>query len=250
MSTINPILEKPAPKQLNDLCPVALTSLVMKTLEKIVKSFILTAVQPMLDPLQFAHRTERVLKMPSCSFWISCINTWIKLPQSHAWILFADFSSALQSPMQSHNLALKLISNFSLQHDLLLWIVNFCNKQMSTSVCEHVVFCASCRLNWIPGVCPSLSYILYMDDCHSNQENSYLVRFADDSALLSLLGTQDGHGTGLYTYIEHSPTKTIYIKYYTKQNKPFFKLKSMQIFPACINFICLSRLSRKFVIET
>ena len=84
MSTIIPILEKPAPKQLNDLHPVALSSLVMKTLEKIVKSFILSAVQPMLDPLQFAHRTERVLKMPSCSFWISCTNTWIELPQCHA----------------------------------------------------------------------------------------------------------------------------------------------------------------------
>ena len=47
-----------------------------------------------------------------------------------------------------------------------------------------------------------LSYILYMDDCHSNQENSYLVKFADDSALLSLLGTQDGHGAGLYDFTE------------------------------------------------
>ena len=40
-----------------------------------------------------------------------------------------------------------------------------------------------------------LLYSLYSDDCRSNQENSYLVRLADDSALLSLvLGTQDGHG--------------------------------------------------------
>ena len=36
---------------------------------------------------------------------------------------------------------------------------------------------------------------MYIDDCRSNQESSYLVTFADDSALLSLLlGTQDGHG--------------------------------------------------------
>ena len=83
-----------------------------------------------------------------------------------------------------------------------------------------------------------------MDDCHSNQGNSYLVRFADDSALLSLLGTQDGHGTGLYTYVEHSPTKTIYVKYYTKQNKQNIILKSMQIFPACINFIRLTHMSK------
>ena len=47
-----------------------------------------------------------------------------------------------------------------------------------------------------------LLYILYSDDCRSNQENSSLVRFADDSALLSLLlGTQDGHGASLDDFI-------------------------------------------------
>ena len=47
-----------------------------------------------------------------------------------------------------------------------------------------------------------LLYILYSDDCLSNQENSSLVRFADDSALLSLLlGTQDGHGASLDDFI-------------------------------------------------
>ena len=76
---------------------------------------------------------------------------------------------------------------------------------MSTSVCEHVLS-ASCHLYWIPpGVCvlSPLLYIMYTDDCRSNQENSYLVRFADDSALLSLLrGTQDGHSAALDDFTE------------------------------------------------
>ena len=39
---------------------------------------------------------------------------------------------------------------------------------------------------------------MYTDDCRINQENSYLVTFADDNAVLSLLlGTQDGHGAAL-----------------------------------------------------
>ena len=40
----------------------------MKIVEKIVKSSILSAVQPMLDPLQFAYIQEGVPKMLSCSF--------------------------------------------------------------------------------------------------------------------------------------------------------------------------------------
>ena len=48
-----------------------------------------------------------------------------------------------------------------------------------------------------------LLYILYTDDCRSNQENSYLFKFADHSALLSLLqGTQGGHGAALDDFID------------------------------------------------
>ena len=44
------------------------------------------------------------------------------------------------------------------------------------------------------GVGLLLLYMMHTDDCHSNQDNSYLVKFADDSAVLSLLkGTQNGH---------------------------------------------------------
>ena len=69
------------------------------------------------------------------------------------------------------------------------------NKHVSTNVCEYVVLSASCVLS-------PLLYILYSDDCRSNQGNSYLVRFADHSALLSLLlGTQAGHGASLDDFL-------------------------------------------------
>ena len=54
MSTIIPVPKKSTPKQLSDLRPVALTSRVLKTLETFLKSLILSAVEPMLDPFQFA----------------------------------------------------------------------------------------------------------------------------------------------------------------------------------------------------
>ena len=56
MSTIIPVPKKSTSKQLNDFRPVALTLLAMKTQEKIMKSFILSAAEPMLDPLQFSYR--------------------------------------------------------------------------------------------------------------------------------------------------------------------------------------------------
>ena len=101
MSTIIPVLKNSAPKQLNDLLPVALTLLVMKTLEKIVRSFILSVVQPILDPLQFAYRTGRGVEDAKL-FRLDKLYKHLELMQSHARILFAGFSSAFNT-MQPHN---------------------------------------------------------------------------------------------------------------------------------------------------
>ena len=88
-----PELEKSAPKQLNDLRPVALTLLVTKTLEKTVKSFILSAVQPMLGPLQCAHRAGRGVEDIKLFLW-GKLCKHLELPQSHARMPFVDVSSA------------------------------------------------------------------------------------------------------------------------------------------------------------
>ena len=94
----------------------------MKTLEKTVKLFILSAVQPMLDPLTFAYRAGRGIEDPSCSFWLCCMSTW----RCCSFMLKSSLLTSLLffNTMQPHILAQKLISNVSLQHDLVLWIVD------------------------------------------------------------------------------------------------------------------------------
>ncbi len=57
--TVIPILKKMKTKTLNDLLPVALTSLVMKALERILKHHIIRATDFLIDPLQFACRAGR-----------------------------------------------------------------------------------------------------------------------------------------------------------------------------------------------
>ena len=44
---------------LNDLRPVALTSIAMKCMEKIVLNHILSCLSPVQDPFQFAYRANR-----------------------------------------------------------------------------------------------------------------------------------------------------------------------------------------------
>ncbi len=58
-STINPIQKKSKITGLNDYRPVALTSVVMKSFEKLVLAHLKDITGPLLDPLQFAYRANR-----------------------------------------------------------------------------------------------------------------------------------------------------------------------------------------------
>ena len=58
-STIIPVPKKPRITGLNDYRPVALTSVVMKSFERLVLSHLKSITDPLLDPLQFAYRANR-----------------------------------------------------------------------------------------------------------------------------------------------------------------------------------------------
>ncbi|XP_070404011.1 uncharacterized protein [Nothobranchius furzeri] len=111
------------PKSPNDLRPVALTSLVMKAMEKIIKEHIVRATEPLMDPLQFAYRTRRGADDAKI-FILDSIHKYLELPDSSARLLFVDFSSAFNT-LQPHILATKLSSQFHLDDQLTLWILDF-----------------------------------------------------------------------------------------------------------------------------
>ncbi|KAK3551070.1 hypothetical protein QTP70_011617 [Hemibagrus guttatus] len=56
--TIIPIPKKPKITGLNDYRPVALTSVVMKSFERLVLAYLKNITGPLLDPLQFAYRAN------------------------------------------------------------------------------------------------------------------------------------------------------------------------------------------------
>ena len=58
-STIIPVPKKATITGLNDYRPVALTSVVMKSFERLVLSHLKNITDPLLDHLQFAHRANR-----------------------------------------------------------------------------------------------------------------------------------------------------------------------------------------------
>ena len=58
-STVIPVPKKTQPVCLNDYRPVALTSVIMKTFDRLVLQYLKTCITPSFDPFQFAYRANR-----------------------------------------------------------------------------------------------------------------------------------------------------------------------------------------------
>ena len=97
---------------LNDYRPVSLTFLVMKCLEKIVKSHILSVTQKLLDPFQFAYQPLRGVDDAILTL-LNMVYRHLEGAKSHVRVLFVYFSSAFNT-IQPYILAQRLIWDFSL----------------------------------------------------------------------------------------------------------------------------------------
>ena len=137
-------------------------------------------------------------------FILNELTKHLETPNTHARLLFADFSSAFNL-MQPHILLHKLTSTFNIVPQLVLWIADFLthrSQQVLVNGCFSDVRFTSTGSP--QGCCLSpLLYILYTDDCRSNHNNTHFVKFADDTAILSLLtGNQHVHGPALDVFVD------------------------------------------------
>ena len=66
-------------------------------------------------------------------FILNTLYRHLEGPQTHARILFADFSFAFNT-IQPHILANKLVSYFGLDNQLVLWIIDFLTNRLQSFV--------------------------------------------------------------------------------------------------------------------
>nr|XP_049617866.1 uncharacterized protein LOC125993161 isoform X1 [Syngnathus scovelli]XP_049617867.1 uncharacterized protein LOC125993161 isoform X1 [Syngnathus scovelli] len=95
-STIVPVAKKPAITGTNDYRPVALTSVVMKSFERLVLNHLKDVTGPLLDPLQFAYQANRSVD-DAVNMGLHYILQHLDTPGKYARILFVNFSSAFHT---------------------------------------------------------------------------------------------------------------------------------------------------------
>ena len=111
-STVIPVAKSKNPQTLNDFRPVALTSLVMKQFEKLIKSDLVSRTKSLLDPYQFTYRDGMGVQDATATL-LNLVLKHLENNKNHARLLFIDFSSAFNT-IQPHVLVEKLLNSFSL----------------------------------------------------------------------------------------------------------------------------------------
>ncbi len=96
-SIIIPVPKNNKPSCLNDYRPVALTSIVMKVFERLVKSYISSSITVTLDPLQFAYRPNRSTDDAISHILHSSLTHIDSSNGNFARLLFIDYSSAFSA---------------------------------------------------------------------------------------------------------------------------------------------------------
>ncbi|PIK55788.1 putative RNA-directed DNA polymerase from mobile element jockey-like [Apostichopus japonicus] len=190
----------PVPKKANitcmiDLRPVALTSVAMKSCERIVLRYMKPLVSEHLDPLQFAYRAKRNTE----DAILYCLEkVYSHLEKSNAGhsarITFFDFSSAFNM-IQPHVLVHKLL-NMNVPHNLVTWLFNYLTNRsqyvrINQSNCVSNTLVSSTGAPQETVLAPFL-FTVYTSDARSSHDSCHLIKFADDTALVGLITRDDG----------------------------------------------------------
>uniref|UniRef100_A0A669B7J5 Reverse transcriptase domain-containing protein n=1 Tax=Oreochromis niloticus TaxID=8128 RepID=A0A669B7J5_ORENI len=190
-STIIPVPKNSKPSSLNDYGPVALTSVVMKVFERLLKNIISSSIPDTTDPLQFAYRPNRSTEDAIAHVLHTTLSHVDKKQGNYVRMLFVDYSSAFNTIVPSR-LFTKL-RDLGLNSRLCAWVLDFLTGRTQV---VRVGRCVSDSITINTGapqgcVLLPLLYSLYTSDCVATHGSNTIVKFADDTVVLGAISNSD-----------------------------------------------------------
>ncbi|KAL0195166.1 hypothetical protein M9458_008738, partial [Cirrhinus mrigala] len=200
-STIIPVPKKPKTTGFSDYRPVALTSVVMKSFERLVLAYLKDITGPLLDPLQFAYRANRSVD-DAVNMGLHYILQHLDKPGTYARILFVDFSSAFNTIILDI-LQIKL-SQLSVPTSICQWITNLLTDRQQLVRLGKLTSGTRTISTGAPQGCvlSPLLFSLYTNDCTSKDPSVKLLKFADDTTVIGLIW--DGNESAYRQEIDHN----------------------------------------------
>nr|XP_049618286.1 uncharacterized protein LOC125993625 isoform X3 [Syngnathus scovelli] len=198
-STIVPVAKKPAITGMNDYRPVALTSVVMKSFERLVLNHLKDVTGPLLDPHQFAYRANRSVD-DAVNMGLHYILQHLDTPGKYARILFVDFSSAFNT-IAPDILQQKLIQ-LAVPASTCQWITSFLTNRRQRVRLGSITSDTLTTNTGAPQGCvlSPLLFSLYTNDFSASDSSVKLLKYADDTTLIGLI--QNGDETAYRQEVE------------------------------------------------
>ncbi|KAL0161708.1 hypothetical protein M9458_045433, partial [Cirrhinus mrigala] len=184
-STIIPVPKKPKTTGLNDYRPVALTSVVMKSFERLVLAYLKDITGPLLDPLQFAYRANRSVD-DAVNMGLHYILQHRDKPGTYARILFVDFSSAFNTIIP--DILQNKLSQLSVPTSICQWVTSFLTDRQQLVRLGKLTSGTGAPQGC---VLSPLLFSLYTNDCTSKDPSVKLLKFADDTTVIGLIRDGD-----------------------------------------------------------
>ena len=185
-----PVPKTPRAKDLSSFRPVALTSHLMKTLERLVLGHLRSSVNSALDPLQFAYRPGIGVEDAIISLLHRGLSH-LEKPGTSVRILFFDFSSAFNT-IQPRILKDKL-EKAGVEYGLAEWILDYLtDRPQFVRARDCVSDVLTCSVGAPQGtVLAPFLFTLYTADFRHNTDGCVLQKFSDDSAIIGLITEDD-----------------------------------------------------------
>ena len=198
-SVIVPVPKKTCPSENNDYRPVAITSNVVKSLERILVEILRKEVEPRLDQYQFAYARNR----STCDAISTVAHYILKHLESnlaYARVLFIDFSSAFNSIYP--NILLNKLAQLGVNSGVIRWYFSFLSRRPQRVRINSVLSEETLSSTGVPQgtVSSSFLFTLYTNNCVSSCPNQSVIKFSDDTVLISLLTSDSNilsHTTGV-----------------------------------------------------
>ncbi|KAI3359708.1 hypothetical protein L3Q82_013804 [Scortum barcoo] len=206
-SCIIPVPKKPHPGELNDFRPVALTSHVMKTMERLLLHHLRPQTHHALDPLQFAYR-EKTGVEDAIIFLLHRSLSHLDRGSGAVRITFLDFSSAFNT-IQPLLLRDKL-TEMGVGSHLVAWITDYLTGR------PQYVRLGDCRSDTVASstgapqgtVLSPVLFTLYTSDFQYKSEFCHVQKFADDTAIVGCIrsGQEDEYRELIKDFLSHGVT--------------------------------------------
>ncbi|KAK3538756.1 hypothetical protein QTP86_015647 [Hemibagrus guttatus] len=189
-SAIVPVPKKTKITGLNDYRPITLTSVVMKSFECLMLSYLKDITDPLLDSLQFAYRANRSVD-DAVNMALHFILQHLDSPGSYSRILFVDFSSAFN--MITPALLRDKLFQLNVPDSSCSWITDFLtDRQQFVRLGTHVPDLQYISTGSPQGcVLSPLLFSLYTNGCTSGHQSVKLLKFADETTLIGLISDGD-----------------------------------------------------------